>query len=384
MVRAGLDILAVAFALLVGVVIVGVGSPAVIPQTWAWDLDLSLGAVLALALPLRRPVPRAFATMVALACLVSMTAVGALLVSTYRVVQVGRGRAGALIALLGWVAVCGHVAVIGHSRQAQLSVALTCAAILIAALATGAQSHNRAQRTLALRERAERAEREQQSRVEQARAGERLRIARELHDVLAHRLSVVSVQAGALEYNASAAPELIRESAGAIRANAHQALEEMRLVIGVLRADEVSGTTQTPTPQPTLSDVDSLVAQARDSGQHVTLSIAVDGMPSAAVGRTAYRVVQEGLTNARKHAPGSTVEVHIDGTREAGLTVGVVNTPATPGGDVPGFGVGLIGLRERVDLLGGRLQCGPQPAGGYRVGVELPWTPLSLKEDPAP
>ena len=162
----------------------------------------------------------------------------------------------------------------------------------------------------ALHDRVRAAEADQQLRAEQARAAERARIAREMHDVLAHRISLLSMQADALEFRPDASTEEVAAAAGVIRASAHQALEELREVIGVLRSD--TGTLgddgREPTrPQPTLAELPALLAESREVGLRIRDEIALEGDPSAvpaAVGRTVYRIVQEGLTNARKHAPG--------------------------------------------------------------------------------
>ena len=161
----------------------------------------------------------------------------------------------------------------------------------------------RRQLVLSLRDRAERAEAEQQLRVEQARQQERTRIAREMHDVLAHRISLLSLHAGALEFRPDAAPDEVARAAGVIRASAHEALEDLREVIGVLRDGSEAG--EPERPQPTLADLPALVDESR-AGRACACARGPArrrrGRP-AGTGRSAYRIVQEGLTNARKHAP---------------------------------------------------------------------------------
>lgn len=226
-----------------------------------------------------------------------------------------------------------------------------------------------------LRERARRAEDEQNRRVEQARQLERTRIAREMHDVLAHRISLLSLHAGALEFRPDAPPDEIAKAAGVIRTSAHQALQDLRDVIGVLRADGTDG--DRDRPQPTLGDVPALVTEARRAGATIDLDVRVDDPPAvpAVVGRTAYRVVQEGLTNARKHARGAAVRVTVSGEQGDGLTVEVRNwlplrAETSP---IPGAGTGIVGLGERVGLAGGRLEHGPSTAGDFRLRAWLPW-----------
>ena len=167
---------------------------------------------------------------------------------------------------------------------------------------------------LALRERTRQAEAERDLRVAQARAQERTRIAREMHDVLAHRLSLLSLHAGALEVHPDAPPEEIARAAGVVRASAHQALEDLREVIDVLRAEPAGSETQRP--QPTLGDVATSSRSRARPASSVALRAARRraGVP-AATGRTMYRIVQEGLTNALKHAPGAAVQTTIDGAR---------------------------------------------------------------------
>ncbi len=217
-------------------------------------------------------------------------------------------------------------------------------------------------------ERARQAEEGQRMHVEQARLAERERIAREMHDVLAHRISLLAVHAGALEVRRDA-PAEERDAAGVIRRCAYDALEDLRQVIGMLREQPESDR-----PQPTLGDVPALVEQSREAGTTVDLELTGGEPVPDRVGRHAYRIVQEALTNARKHAPGSPVRVAVRGRAEDGLVVEVGNA-LTPGGTMPGAGTGLVGLRERVQLAGGRLEHGPTPGGEFRLRAWLPWTP---------
>ncbi|WP_052385032.1 sensor histidine kinase [Streptomyces sp. NRRL F-2890] len=218
---------------------------------------------------------------------------------------------------------------------------------------------------------------------EQAQRATRESIAREMHDVLAHRLSLLSVHAGALEYAAGASPQDVRRAAGVIRSSAHQALEELRDVIGVLRAapGEEPGTDGTR-PQPTHRELPRLAQESRLAGARVTLDQRLappdaDALPEN-TGRTVYRIVQEGLTNARKHAPGAETTVTVDGARGTGVTVEIRNplgAPQRPGARlIPGSGRGLTGLRERVALAGGRIEAG-RDRGHFRLHAWLPWPP---------
>ncbi|MGW7817627.1 sensor histidine kinase [Streptomyces puniciscabiei] len=228
---------------------------------------------------------------------------------------------------------------------------------------------------LSLRERAHRAETEARLRAEQAQRLAREAIAREMHDVLAHRLTLLSVHAGALEFRPDAPREEIARAAGVIRESAHEALQDLREIIGVLRAGEAEDAVG-ERRQPTLAALDALVAECREAGMKVTLDhrVADPAAVPASVGRTAYRIAQEALTNARKHAPGTEVTLSLAGTPGEGLTVTVANpAPTTGPTPVPGSGQGLIGLTERANLTGGRLDHGTTADGGFEVRAWLPW-----------
>jgi signal transduction histidine kinase len=224
-----------------------------------------------------------------------------------------------------------------------------------------------------LHERTARLEREGELRADQARAAERERIAREMHDVLAHRISLLSLHAGALEYRPDAPPAEIEATAAVVRESAAAALEELRDVIGVLREGTES---EARAPQPTLADLPALIEESRAAGVRIEaeLDLPAEEVP-AATGRTAYRIVQEGLTNARKHAPGTQVWVRVGGGA-GGLEVEVCNRiplrlVATPA--LPGAGSGLIGLGERVELAGGELRHGRETNGDFVLTATLPW-----------
>ncbi|MEV4496230.1 histidine kinase [Micromonospora arborensis] len=227
----------------------------------------------------------------------------------------------------------------------------------------------------ALRDRAWRAEQEQERRVMEARAAERSRIAREMHDVLAHRLSLLAAAAGAMEYRPDAPPERLSAAAGVIRASAHHALDELREVITLLRSDDADSPADAP-PGQTLADLPRLVDEARAAGQRVEvddpLGPAVD-LP-ATVGRTAYRIAQEALTNARKHAAGQPVRLALDGMPGAGLSIAVSNPTTPDSGATSDGGAGLIGLAERAALTGGRVTHHIDASGRFHLTAWLPWS----------
>jgi signal transduction histidine kinase len=228
-----------------------------------------------------------------------------------------------------------------------------------------------------LRDRAQRAEADQLVRAESARLAERTRIAREMHDVLAHRISLVALHAGALEVALDLPPAKVRESAALLRLTAHEALEELRDVIGVLR-EEPGEERASTVPQPTLADIPRLVEETRRAGAKVDLEMQVDDAAAAPgpLGRDAYRIVQEALTNIGKHARGTHARVRVAGAPNRGLHVSVRNpsalgTHTRPA--LPGSGTGLLGLQERVTLANGVLVHGPDGSGDFVVEADLPW-----------
>lgn len=228
-----------------------------------------------------------------------------------------------------------------------------------------------------LQDRAERAEAEREIREEQGRLGERTRIAREMHDVLAHKVSLIALQAGGLEVTNDPSAEQVRACAALIRETAHQALEDLRDVLGVLR--DADGDVRTKfAPQAKLSDIAGVVESSRSAGQSVTLVGTADlTLPAGdLLGRAAFRLVQEALTNVHKHARSAATTVQIDGAPGGQLEIEVVNlAPVAAGQLLPGSGLGLVGLRERVELVGGTFAAGPTRAGGFRVCASMPWPP---------
>jgi signal transduction histidine kinase len=224
-----------------------------------------------------------------------------------------------------------------------------------------------------LRSRAERAEQEQDLRVAQARATERARIAREMHDVLAHRITQVSMQAGALAFRHDLDADRLREGLGQIQGQANDALHELRDVLGVLREDDAGP--PTARPQPTYDDIPALVDEARSLGLEVDFTDGVDDSTPVppATGRTIYRIVQEGITNVRKHAPGVEVDIRSTGDPSAGITVVLANPLGPAAAKAPGAGLGLVGLRERAELRGGRLHQRTEGAT-FVLEAWVPWT----------
>ncbi len=226
-----------------------------------------------------------------------------------------------------------------------------------------------------LETRAERLEHEREVKAAQAVADERARIARELHDVAAHHLSGIVVQAGAAEDLVDPDPEGAKTMMRDLRRQGRETLRSMRFLVGVLRAGE----TDDGAPQPGLSDLERLIDQARTAGTDIRVELSggtVGELPPLApeVDLAGYRVIQESLSNARRHAPGATVTIHVGVDHEA-VRLEVRNDDA-PAGSLPSAGgaggFGLLGMRERVELLGGSLDAGPLRGGGWRVRAVLP------------
>ncbi|MEU1482705.1 sensor histidine kinase [Streptomyces sp. NPDC005752] len=248
---------------------------------------------------------------------------------------------------------------------------------VVLVIGAAVRERSEAQRRLVEQETISEAERAQRTLLE-----ERTRIARELHDVVAHHMSVITVQADSAPYRIGGMSEEVRAEFASIAAGARESLTEMRRLLSVLRSDGSRGEL---VPQPGLDRVQQLVEATVRAGLPAELSMAADvaeavergGVPQA-VDLTAYRIVQEALANVVRHAPGARTRVSVT-ARDGHLTVLVVNDRARrPGSplEASGTGHGLVGMRERVRLTGGTLDTGPLPDGGYRVAARLPLPPL--------
>ncbi|MEU5544154.1 sensor histidine kinase [Streptomyces sioyaensis] len=214
---------------------------------------------------------------------------------------------------------------------------------------------------------------------------ERNRIARELHDVVAHHMSVISIQAQVAPHLVTDPTDELKENLAGIRANAVDALTELRRVLGVLRSEGPSAEGVRHAPQPTLGRLDELIANVTAAG--LTVTTETTGEPHAlspGAELSAFRIVQEALSNAMRHAPGASVQVQL-GYGPDGLTLRITNTaPDGPAPPSPGSGHGLLGMRERTAMLGGELAAGRTPDGGYEVTALLPAsarTPADAGED---
>ena len=336
-------------------------------------VDVAAGAVACLALWWRWGRPMAVFVIAVAASTFSPLALGAGLVALGTASSRLRGRA--LIAVVVLTPVASVVFPLVNPSAGEI-VKVGFPAFLLAVIAFGWGLYLRARRELvaSLQERAERLAGDQRRAAEQAREAERRRIAREMHDVLAHRLSLLSVHAGALEFHPDARPGEIAQAAAVIRTSAAAALGDLRQVITVLR--EESAAAGGP-PTPGFGQLADLLEESRSAGMILDARIELPGTGqfTEAVGRTAYRVIQEGLTNARKHAPNEPVQVTVTADGQA-VTAEVISrrrtTPADPGAAQAGTGAGLIGLAERVTLAGGQLEHGPNAIGDFVLRATIP------------
>jgi signal transduction histidine kinase len=260
------------------------------------------------------------------------------------------------------VALAAPYVVLGLSPGDGEDAGVTAAVMLVLAVSAVAVGLSRRVRGEAFAERDE-------ALREQAAMGERARIARELHDVVAHHISMIVVEADTARLATPGMPEAGQERLLAIRDTARGAMDEMRRLLGVLRDD--AGAAAEHAPQPGLERLAELIDGAREAGTHVRLIVHGRVVPlSPGVDLTAYRIVQEALTNVRKHAPGAAVDVELGYGAEA-LHLRVRDDgPGAANGDSGGHG--LLGMRERTAIVGGTLRTGPAEGGGFAVEADLP------------
>jgi signal transduction histidine kinase len=338
--------------------------------TWFVVVDLVVGAAAYVLVFYRRRRPVAVAVVLALMSTVSGVAAGPALLALVSVATRRRGRETGIVGAVSF-ATAQQFAMITRGSDDSVWIIMGVNAIgTIAAIGWGLYLGSRRELLWTLRHRAERAESEQALRVEQARANERQRIAREMHDVLAHRISQISMHAGAIGFRQDLDASGMRASVAVIQEKAHEALTDLRAVLGVLREDGGG-----LAPQPTYADLPGLVADARSGGMTVELTDLVEGDVPDTAGRTIYRIVQEGVTNARKHAPGRPLAIHLEGAAGQRLDVTLRNPVPIPGREqpvAPGAGLGLVGMSERAELAGGGLQHRTE-AGDFVLHAWIPW-----------
>ncbi|MDO5678402.1 MAG: histidine kinase [Propionibacteriaceae bacterium] len=350
------------------------------PVTDLWlAVDFVVGVVVLLALFLRRRWPLPVAAFAVAATAVTSFGVVAAMVCVVSIATRRRIRDLWVLAPLILLAVGVNLGLAPLPGTSRLEQAMTFGSTLVlfaAAWAWGAYRGARRDLVASLRERAATLESEQSLRVAQARTAERSRIAQEMHDVLAHRISLIAVHANALSFRSDLPPAQVAEHAGVIRDNADRAVAELAGVLGVLRGGEGDATAA---PQPTLEQLPALLEDAQRSGTRVA---AIGAMPDfddlpLATSRSAFRIIQECLTNARKHATGLPVTLQITGTEGVDLDIVVSNplpgTDAEAGAPILGTGMGLLGLAERVELAGGTMSHAVED-GFFVVRAHLPWS----------
>jgi len=341
---------------------------------WLVFADLVLGATAYVLVFFRRRHPMAVATVITLFGVLSSTASGP---GVLAAVSLATRRIWWQLAVIGTLNVAVSFVYEGlvptPDNGPWWVTLLVVVVITVAILGWGAYIGSRRELLWTLKHRAERAEAEQELRTAQARTNERARIAREMHDVLAHRISQVSMHASALAFRTDLDADQMRTSATIIQDTAHQALADLRSVLGVLR-DPESGELLEP-PQPTYRDLAPLVEAVRAAGLKVTyddrLGDSGAELPDV-IGRTVYRIVQEGMTNAVRHAPGTALRIVVTGSREDGVSVELRNPLGLRPTTTPGSGLGLVGLSERAELRGGTLE-GRREDGAWVLRGWIPW-----------
>lgn len=348
------------------------------PGPVAFGVDAALGLLASGALWFRRRWPAGVAVAMLVPMALARSAQIATLASVFNVSLRAR-----LVVVLA-VVVAHQAAFIGFSllwvNYAWWATGLWVLTYHVAIVSLGLYARTRRGLVDSLHEQVRQAEATQQLMAEQARRAERARIAVEMHDVLAHRVSLMALHAGGLEVRPDLPPGEVRETAGLIRSTARQALTELRDIIGVLRDANDSGDAEPPRePQPKLSDIAHLIGGYRQAGLNVRLDMTVDE-PEAApgpLGRDAYRIVREALTNVSKHASGTVATVSLSGRAGQGLHVMVRNKMPLRSGstaaELPGSGLGLVSLAERVALAGGTLAHGPDGSGDFVLTATLRW-----------
>ncbi|KNY07872.1 sensor histidine kinase [Microbacterium sp. GCS4] len=341
---------------------------------WAGPVELVLGLCACLALWWRLTHPVVVATVLLVAGTFLSSVSVAPLFALYAVALLCSLRVTVLFCALNLISVAGPLLLRPEFHASPLLLLSAHVVGVIAATAFGLVVRSRRALVQSLRERAIAAETEAALRASQAEHEAREELAREMHDVLGHRLSLLSIQAGALGYNAAMSSEETARVVEEIRRNSRAALQDLREVLHVLRSPEAAA------PLPGIADVPALVREAGPVGASITLAdddglTSADSVVPAVLGRTLYRFVQEGLTNVRTHAAGADAAVTISGREGIGIHAEVRNagTGAQVPGSTTGAGSGLGGLAERAALVGGEVAHGPTDDGGWRLTMRLPW-----------
>jgi len=353
------------------------------PLTDLGNLGFILLVVSGLVLALRRRWPVSVFVTTALASLVYFTAGFsdgpgwiALFIALYTLTAYGDGRRSLAIAGVGIGVLATSWLILAADIEPQAAIGWVFFRIVASIMAAALGESVRSRRVIAA-EAVKRAERAERTREEESRSqvdAERLRIAREVHDTVAHAIAIINVQAGVTAYQLDQRPERVRETLETIERTSAQALHEMRAILGVLR-DSDNGRV----PQPGLAQIDALIEAAREAGVDVELQTNSAAVPiRGAVDTTAYRIVQESLTNVIRHAGPTRATVAVDYDADA-LQVRVADDgsrgdPVVGAKGLGGLeaGQGIAGMRERCGLLGGELTAGPRHGGGFEVTARLP------------
>ncbi|WP_433510977.1 sensor histidine kinase [Nonomuraea sp. CA-143628] len=324
-------------------------------------LDVGLSVVALVLMRWRHRWSWQIAAVTALLTVLSSMATGPAYVAYVSLCAHRRWRQIIPIAALFWACAAGYAFAGGPTQQAMISL-VTSTAILGGLTVFGIYLRSLRDADLA-------AKRAELQHIEQAKLAERANIAHEMHDALAHRMSLLAMLAGGLAYRTDLGPEEMRQTAQAVQESAHQSLNELRTVLGTLHSEG-----DTAGPQPTLADLRELFHEVRAAGQKVDVADTIeqrDLLPTQ-TGRNAYRVVQEALTNARKHAPGSSVTVELNGQPGDALCIRVTNPTPHEAFAGPGSRLGLVGLGERVRMAGGTIAHANQNRH-FVLDVRLPW-----------
>jgi signal transduction histidine kinase len=347
-----------------------------------WPVLVTAGAAGSLAQWFRRDWPEAAAVLGAGAFALGANP-GAWLVGVYSGATYAPRRRVWIPALAGWLGFTVFLWIdAGRLRAGDVLFTAVGTALVV-----GAGTYLATRRALlaALAERAAQAEAERLLRDERARTAERTRIAREMHDVLAHKVSLIALHAGALEVGAGADQDRVRQTAVLIRVTARQALQELRTVLGVLHTEPGTGSDHALERGEPFADLASLVRESTQAGQQVELRDHAGPLPPATA-RVIYRVAQEGHTNAHRYAPNAHTTVSVDRGPDDRVTVTVHNARSSdPPTGLPGSGSGLVGLAERIRLVGGSMESGPLGPGGrdgWRLRAVVPWLEQQVEEPP--
>jgi signal transduction histidine kinase len=339
-----------------------------------WALEVSLGALSFGFIRYRRRWPLTVTLVTTILGMVAATPAGPAALALVSLATRRQWRGVIPAALVAVAAAQGFAHLHPTSDAPVWWLTLSVNIVLVAAAVVwGMYLGSRRELLWSLRKWVERAEAEQEARVSQVRRHERARIAHEMHDVLAHRISQISMRAGALTFRHDLSADAMRAQAAILQQTAHEALDDLRIVLGVLRDPTIQELDEAP--QPTYSNLRDLVERARTTGMRIDYDdrLALNEIP-VGIGRTVYRVIEEGIDNGLKHAPGALISIRLSGTPEVGVEVVVTNPIGFTHTHGPGPepGTGLVGLTERVELRGGHLTHG-RTGSSFLLRAWIPW-----------